>query len=155
MCFGMGRKHGGQKEKNAGFQHFLLFPQCFQNASFSGKLRVGIVWWYMHLTRFCQSMPHSFSFYAPSMKDKAYQYIVLRVSVNPSVCPKLNIKTKHRVFHDPFVSLNLEGFDPQILLNDPQNLLFTFIYSYEGGHCDPLNKKLWQNSVNISLSLQN
>ena len=29
-----------------------------------------------------------------------------------------------RVFHDYLVSLNIEGFDPQIFLNDPQNLLF-------------------------------
>ena len=29
--------------QNAGYQHFLLFPQCFQKASFSGLLKVGIV----------------------------------------------------------------------------------------------------------------
>ena len=33
------------KGENAGYQHFLLFPQCFQNASFSGSLKVGIVWY--------------------------------------------------------------------------------------------------------------
>ena len=32
------------KEENAGYQHFLFFPQCFQKASFSGSLKVGIVW---------------------------------------------------------------------------------------------------------------
>ena len=32
------------KEENAGYQHFLLFLQCFQKASFLGSLRVGIVW---------------------------------------------------------------------------------------------------------------
>ena len=32
------------KGENAGYQHFLLFPQCFQKASFSGWLKVGIVW---------------------------------------------------------------------------------------------------------------
>ena len=26
-----------RKEENAGFQHFLLFPRCFQNFSFSGS----------------------------------------------------------------------------------------------------------------------
>ena len=31
------------KGENAGFQHFLLFPQCFQKASFFGWLKVGIV----------------------------------------------------------------------------------------------------------------
>ena len=31
------------KGENAGYQHFLLFPQCFQTASFSGSLKVGIV----------------------------------------------------------------------------------------------------------------
>ena len=32
------------KEESAGYQHFLLFPQCFQKATFSGSLEVGIVW---------------------------------------------------------------------------------------------------------------
>ena len=32
------------KGENAGSQHFLLFPQCFQKAYFSGSLKVGIVW---------------------------------------------------------------------------------------------------------------
>ena len=33
-----------EKRENAGYQHFLLFPQCFQMASFSRSLKVGIVW---------------------------------------------------------------------------------------------------------------
>ena len=32
------------KEENAGYQHFLLFPQCFQKVSLSGSLKVWIVW---------------------------------------------------------------------------------------------------------------
>ena len=32
------------KGENAGYQHFLLFPQSFQKASFSGSLKVRIVW---------------------------------------------------------------------------------------------------------------
>ena len=32
------------KGENAGFQHFLLFQQCFQKASLSGLLKVRIVW---------------------------------------------------------------------------------------------------------------
>ena len=32
------------KGENAGYQHFLLFPQCFQKSSISGSLKVGIVW---------------------------------------------------------------------------------------------------------------
>ena len=31
------------KGENAGYQHFLLFSQCFQKASFSGSLKVGNV----------------------------------------------------------------------------------------------------------------
>ena len=53
--------------------------------------------------------------------------------------------TVSRVFHDPLVSLNFEGFDPQIFLNDSQNLLFIFFNSYEEGHSDPLNKMLREN----------
>ena len=30
--------------ENAGFQHFLLFPHCFLKLSFSGSLKVVIVW---------------------------------------------------------------------------------------------------------------
>ena len=33
-----------EKGENVGYQHFLLFPQCFQKASFSGSLKVLIVW---------------------------------------------------------------------------------------------------------------
>ena len=32
------------KGENAGYQHFLLFPQCFHKASAYGSLKVGIVW---------------------------------------------------------------------------------------------------------------
>ena len=32
------------KGENAGYQHFLLFPQCFQKLSVSGWLNVRIVW---------------------------------------------------------------------------------------------------------------
>ena len=31
------------KGENAGYQHFLLFQQCFQKVSFPGVLKVGIV----------------------------------------------------------------------------------------------------------------
>ena len=33
-----------EKIVGKGYQHFLLFPQCFQKASFSGLLKVSIVW---------------------------------------------------------------------------------------------------------------
>ena len=31
------------KGENAGYQHFLHFPQCFQEACFTGSLKDGIV----------------------------------------------------------------------------------------------------------------
>ena len=34
-------------EENAGYQHFLLFPQCFQRASFLGSLILKIVWYFL------------------------------------------------------------------------------------------------------------
>ena len=33
-----------EKKENAGYQHFLLFPHCFQKLSSSRLLKVGIVW---------------------------------------------------------------------------------------------------------------
>ena len=39
-----GQKTSWENGENADFQHFLLFPQCFQKASFLGSLKVGIVW---------------------------------------------------------------------------------------------------------------
>ena len=32
------------KGENASYQHFLLFPQCFQKASYTGFLKVGSKW---------------------------------------------------------------------------------------------------------------
>ena len=32
------------KGENAGYQHFLLFPQCFENASFPNTSKGVIVW---------------------------------------------------------------------------------------------------------------
>ena len=32
------------KGENAGYQHFLLFPQYFQKAPLTGSLKVEIVW---------------------------------------------------------------------------------------------------------------
>ena len=32
------------KEENAGYQHFLLFLQCFLKLSSLGSLKVGILW---------------------------------------------------------------------------------------------------------------
>ena len=32
------------KGENAGYQHFLLYPQCFLKASYTGLLKVVIVW---------------------------------------------------------------------------------------------------------------
>ena len=37
------------KRENAGYQHFLLFPQCFQNASISGSLKVRTVWYRVNI----------------------------------------------------------------------------------------------------------
>ena len=34
----------GKGEKKNGYKHFLLFPHCYQEASFSRPLKVGIVW---------------------------------------------------------------------------------------------------------------
>ena len=32
------------KGENGGYQHFLLFPQCFEKVSYTGPLKVVIVW---------------------------------------------------------------------------------------------------------------
>ena len=42
LCGRLGNTVG--KEENAGYQHFLLFPQCFPKPSSLGSLKVGIVW---------------------------------------------------------------------------------------------------------------
>ena len=33
-----------EKEENAGNQHFILFPKCFEKPYHSGSLKVSIVW---------------------------------------------------------------------------------------------------------------
>ena len=45
LKFVMGRVENTEgKGENAGYQHFLLFPQCFQNSSFLVSLKAGTVW---------------------------------------------------------------------------------------------------------------
>ena len=49
MCeklkFDMGRVENiVGKGENAVYQYFLLFPHCFQEASYTGSLKVVIVW---------------------------------------------------------------------------------------------------------------
>ena len=44
FALGGGAENIVGKGNNAGYQHFLLFPQCFQKASFLGSVKVGIVW---------------------------------------------------------------------------------------------------------------
>ena len=45
MAFVLGRLENiVGKGENAGYQHFLLFPQCFQKAFLSESLKLGMVW---------------------------------------------------------------------------------------------------------------
>ena len=45
LKFGLGKEENiVEKGENAGYRHFLLFPQCFQKPSVSGSLKVEIVW---------------------------------------------------------------------------------------------------------------
>ena len=39
-----GKKTYWEKKENAGYQHFLLFPECFQKVFPSWKSKVVIVW---------------------------------------------------------------------------------------------------------------
>ena len=46
LKFGFGRiENIVGKGENAGYQHFLLFPQCFQKAFVSESLKAVIVWY--------------------------------------------------------------------------------------------------------------
>ena len=40
------------KEENAGYQHFLLFPQCFPKPTSLVLLKVGIVWQRVNIGQF-------------------------------------------------------------------------------------------------------
>ena len=45
LKFALGRVENiVEKGENAGYQHFLLFPQCFQRSYTPRSLKVGIVW---------------------------------------------------------------------------------------------------------------
>ena len=44
LKFVLGRVENVGKGENAGYQHFLLFLQCFPKVSILRSLKVGIVW---------------------------------------------------------------------------------------------------------------
>ena len=41
-----------EKVENAGYQHILLFPQCFQKPAFTGSLNIS-AWVYMYAEHWC------------------------------------------------------------------------------------------------------
>ena len=44
ICYVKSKKHCGKRKKNVCYQHFILFPQCFQKVSPTRSLNVRIVW---------------------------------------------------------------------------------------------------------------
>ena len=50
------------KGENAGYQHFLLFPQCFQKPSSSGSLNVRVVWLRVEILDGYLNLLHRFLF---------------------------------------------------------------------------------------------
>ena len=46
------------KGENAGYQHFLLFLTCFQKPSFSGSLKVWLVWIYLKTLMFSKEFKY-------------------------------------------------------------------------------------------------
>ena len=48
------------KGENAGYQHFLLFPQCFVKASFPDTPKGVIVWEWVNITVTCVPNPRGF-----------------------------------------------------------------------------------------------
>ena len=56
----------------AGYQHFLLFPQCFQNAFYTGSLKVRIVW--LRVPQ-CNIKLQSVSFFTNPEKGGLYNHL--------------------------------------------------------------------------------
>ena len=71
------------KEENAGYQHFLLFPQCFQKASPLGSLKVGIVWYRVKMPIY-------------SKTNKA----IVPIAPNPLPNNKMQELSKFKLFED-------------------------------------------------------
>ena len=61
------------KGENAGYQHFLLFPQCFQKVSFPETSEGVIVWGWVKLKAYAgkQINPSKFNFYH-SVRDQGF-----------------------------------------------------------------------------------
>ena len=54
LTFALGRiENIVGKGENAGYEHFFLFPKCFQKDSSSGSVKVGIVWYRVKLHSSC------------------------------------------------------------------------------------------------------
>ena len=86
ICIEKGRKHVGKGE-NAGYQHFLLFLQCFQKASFPGSLKVRIVWY--RVNHFLNKIEILRYF----LNLEQHEESSVRWSVNPGAYTKRIIKT--------------------------------------------------------------
>ena len=96
---------------------FSVFPRGFQSAISSRSLVK---------SRNKTQVVTIFLFCSPSAIGTVQIKDQMAYFVQPGLC---------RVFHDPLVSFNFEGFDPQIFLNDPQKLLFTYFNPFPNKPC--------------------
>ena len=118
LKFGLGRVENiVEKGENDGFQHFLLFPQCFQKASFSGSLKVGIVWERVNC------LPHNPDFQLPVVKhlfkalwEKKKVLLTSIFSFSHYVFNPMNDKNHHILSHFILLSASALNLDqPRIL----------------------------------------
>ena len=72
-----------EKGGNAGNQHFLLFPQCFQKASCSGSSKVGIVWLTGSMIKTFFYKRHQFEFGTKFKSHNCIEYETKHTGMQP------------------------------------------------------------------------
>ena len=67
------------KGENAGYQHFLLFPQCLQKVLFSGSLKIGIVWYRVKMQHYANAECKATIYYKLHLPTISALFIIHKV----------------------------------------------------------------------------
>ena len=89
------------KGENAGYQHFFLFLLCFQTPSFSGSLKVGIMWY-----RVTWSYKTSYKTYKTYLIQNLIQNLIDQTKTLQGFNPLLSYTIFHLSTWKAFASYN-------------------------------------------------
>ena len=135
------------KEENAGYQHFLLFPQCFQKPFFSGSVKVGIVWERVNKLHFSASG----SVMMARTKDNCQDLVAIKI-MDLTNQPKKELLITEIEVMKINIHENIVNFLDCYLLEDKQELWVVMEYLDGGALTDVVTETIMKEGQIAAVS---